>query len=431
MTKTLSEDQQQALLQQLIQMQEPIHFKAEPQKRRSKVLTNLRQLPLVSDIGHHIAESGVEVTHLSEIEGVFRHTEHTAKSLSSGFHLAALVFGVIDFVRIPAIYLSSWMMGESIPVSLSKNARWFYASALIGLAITALAVPVAAMPIALAGAFLGLGVSLLSLGKFYYRKIQLQEELIKVMQELAEKGKVLSSLQKEASETESHLRQAFDEGDVEKIKTLSAGVIVMQQEFDTLKAQLQILHGHKAVIEKKQLKRRTLGFVDKVIGVGLASLTVIGVVLSLFSPPVGVGILAASAIAGGAYILGRATYPIAKKWWQGRSEKLESTSEKKEIPPSMKNEHESFDSTEENKPFEEMNRNFTEPEKIHESTSDFMQQLGLKETILPHEQIQENDKLVIHRGQRSLQEALADLKHTNAETCPEEEDSREGEAIHL
>ncbi|ETO92243.1 hypothetical protein [Legionella oakridgensis] len=425
MNKIRSEEQQQVLLQQLLHMQKPVSFKPTAPKQRSVITAGLKRMPVVAEIGHHVAESGIEVTHFSELEGAFTHAEHAAKSLSNGFHLAALAFGIINFVRIPAIYLFSWMLGETIPVSLSKNVRWLYSSILVGLAVTALAAPVAAVPIALAGALLGLGASLLGLGAFYYRKMQLREELENITHEIAEKEQALAALQKEALDKERHLRQAFDAGEDETIKQLHMDVMLMQQEFDELKIKLQQLHDNQSVLEKKQLKRGTLGFVDRILGVGLASLAVIGVALSLFFPPVGAGILAISAMAGSVYVLGRITYPLIKKWL-GTGEPLQSTSAKDDRIPAA-NTDESLSFEEKINRSEAMQDNVTEIERVHESTADLIQQLGfaaIEEKLKP-------EHLASHEDKKS---SRADLKNRISSFSikeEEEEDSREGESVHL
>lgn len=82
-----------------------------------------------------------------------------AQAAGNGFQWAGLGLALIDFFRIPLIYLAALLIGQKPPITLNKNARWLYSTVLLVLTIISLTVPAAAPPIALVTAILGFGCS--------------------------------------------------------------------------------------------------------------------------------------------------------------------------------------------------------------------------------------------------------------------------------
>lgn len=300
-------------------------------KERSKLILALKFLPLLTGIGNNVIGIGSAIAQLIAIEksisNALRATSHT---IADSFQYAGIAFAALDFIRIPALYLSSWMLGEKSPVTLSKNARWLYAGILLGLAITALAVPAAAAPIALLTGVMGLGVSIFSMAWFFQRRQEVRQELNKINKAIKGENAKLKTLQEQAKEYESKLQEAIKAKNKEVIQEYTAKIEKLHQAFASQKEKLQNLHERKEKYEKKKLKRGMGGLADKTVGVGLSALALIGLVTYLYFPPAGLGILLAGAAIGTLYIVARVTYPLIKNFAAWIREKISAPTSKEE-----------------------------------------------------------------------------------------------------
>ena len=87
----------------------------------------------------------------------------------------------------------------------------------------------------------------------------------------------------------------------------------------------------KAVLEKHS----TSALMDKGVGLAVAAIILVGVTLSLFFPPLGMGILAGGAMIGVAYIFSRFALPLIKHLFaKKRVEVIDSSVELTTIPQS-------------------------------------------------------------------------------------------------
>jgi gas vesicle protein len=306
----LAEDSLEEILQKLRAMQQPMEWTVPALKQRHSVLAALKRIPLFSKFGEGLTKMGDSVTDFGHADGLFNHAQSVGDSLAKGFTIGRLVFGAIDFIRIPLTYFAAWQLGQEIPMSASKNARFLYASILLGLSITALALPPLAPFIAIATATLGLGVSLFTLGRFFYHRHKLKEELKTAKEELEVKEHEFSILQERAAQIERSLAQAVESNDEQAIAELKKQAAALSPEYEAVKNETQALKHQIINFERKLEKKGAGALLDKTIGVALSSVALIGITLSLFFPPIGLGILVGAAGAGLLYLVGRVTAPL-------------------------------------------------------------------------------------------------------------------------
>ncbi len=297
-------------------MNEKIEFKPTLPVKRKGILAVLYWLPEFTGFGRNVTGTATLLTRWGQIKGTFEHAINTAKSLLNSFMYSGFALAIVDFIRVPVIYLAAWQLGESAHVTATKNVRLFYAGLSLGLSVTALAIPVAAPPIAIISATLGVLVSIISLAKFFYRRHQVAKELVQKNVELDDLKNEFALLQKESAEKELSLQAAISQNDCEHINQLFGAVDELQLRFDEKKGKLQALYDQQYKLEQKQSKRGMSLFFDKVLGVSLSSSALIGVTVSLFFPPTGLAILAVSAGLGTLYIIGRMTYPVFQGLFQ-------------------------------------------------------------------------------------------------------------------
>ncbi|MDI9819063.1 MULTISPECIES: hypothetical protein [unclassified Legionella] len=303
------EIRKQRLLQGLQSMQQKPDFKPQPLSENSVFLALLNKVPLLSGFLRNIDNSGKSLSKLAIVHG---HVTHATKVAGSGFQWGSLGLAIIDFVRIPIIYLAASLLrseGQKSPITLSRNARLLYSSVLLGLTITAIAVPALAAPIAVVAASLGFATSVFLLGKHFYDRAQLKKALNKIPAEIADKEAELTDLQVKAAGLERTIKEGnanFNEMETE-FKDL-------EQRFRAKAKEIQELYDKQLHLQQKLEKMNSGKVADRCMAIGLSALAVIGVGLALAFPPIGLGIVAGSAVLGGAYVIGRLALPLVSKF---------------------------------------------------------------------------------------------------------------------
>lgn len=310
---------------QLKAIQKGFTFKKE--REIAKTTAFIRDhLPLAAKLGGSATSTAKTISNLASANS----------PIGKGFGWASFAFSMFDFIRIPALYLSSWINGEKDQITASRNIRFTYASVLMGLSIAALADPVAAVPIAIATSALGMAASIVTFTRFFTRRAKYTKEIKEINLQLDEKNKVLEDIQKHAKQKEAELQAALAVGDKLTIAKLEEEIPALHKNYKETCTHLQALTARRQVVEVKIKKYGSARLLDKSVGVGLASLALAGVTLSLFFPPLG-GILVASAtIAGFAYLTGRVLAPYLTSFFNWIGNKFKSSTPKEEIADSPK-----------------------------------------------------------------------------------------------
>lgn len=276
--------------QQLEKMLEPISFVPNPPPPDALTIALLEKVPLLSGFLRNVDGTGVSLSKLAYIQG-----NQEAARVTSAFRLAAIVIALIDFIRIPLIYLAAWLLGQKLPITLSQNAKWLYSAVVFGLTLASVLAPAAlGIFITLITASLALIVSVITLVKHFYDRQQTQKELIQIGERIVQAETDLHNIQQEAKKLADQLSAPEPEA-ANCIGRLGE----LQGKLDAKKQEIQQLYDKQ--FEQTQILE-ALGWdnvLDKTIGLILAAITVIGVALAIFFPLLGWGIFAASAIAGG------------------------------------------------------------------------------------------------------------------------------------
>ncbi|CEG58769.1 hypothetical protein [Legionella fallonii] len=316
-------------------MQEKIQIKANPPEEKAFIQRLLtKKIPFLSGFLQSLKSTGSSITSL--LIKVQDSSSHALQGANAGFQYIGLGLAAINFVRIPLIYLSAFIVGEKPPFTLSTGANWAYSAVLLGLTLAALLVPVAAPPIAILMASMGLVAGVVSLGNMIYQRYKLQKSLKNINADIEEKEAVLDSIQQQARTLEEQLTSLDKE---DKNYQTKAGEIckkidALERQYESTKNELQGCHDKKLLDEKTLSGMGSAAFMDKGVGIVLSSIAVIGLVLSLFFPPVGLGLVAASAGLGTLYVVGRVAAsvigPLLAPHLKKLGEKFANTSENTE-----------------------------------------------------------------------------------------------------
>lgn len=314
----------------LKQMQGELKYDLNPIKQQSLLEAAAKKIPMLSKFLRKLDSTGDAVVKVGE-QVDFLHDTKATESISHGFHFGGIAMAAFDFLRIPLIYLAAFILKEKIPLTLNNNAKWLYAGIVLGLSITALAAPVTAPVIAFVIAGISLVASSFLLGKILYEQYQLNRQSKRLQKELRSELNEMDLIQQDATHLEKSLGEAHDE---EHIAVIYQEIAVLKERFDSQKECIEAIKNKQLQLEQKKQSIKTTQVMDRSIGILLAALSIIGLVLALYFPPIGLGILAGVAIAGGAYVVARITFPLVKmmiNWITGKFKAAEVIEEEKQL----------------------------------------------------------------------------------------------------
>lgn len=205
------------------------------------------------------------------------HHASTLKSVGTGFAGASIALHGLDFLRIPAIYLASFILGRKVPFTLKNNAKWLYAASLLALSIAALAVPAVAPFIGIAAASLAVAVGAFTLARHFYRKREIKKELADIKAEIKKAENELEDLKN--SQVEKALDDAIEKASLkfsstgpEMLKELSEAIEAAEKRLAILKAD-EALKDDKDELQALKLIKRNLEALDEKIQAGKNSLS--------------------------------------------------------------------------------------------------------------------------------------------------------------
>ena len=234
------------------------------------------------------------------------HASLNSEAIAHGFHVGSVIIAALDFVRIPLMYLSAYVLKEKIPFTINNHARLLYSSIILGLGIAMLAAPLTAPVIAFVLTGIALVVGSFLLGKTLYERYQLSRASRQNKKALEIEEKEMDSIKDRAEFLKDLLIQTNDK---EYFSEIHVEISMLQERFESQKYTIETLR-NKGLQLKEQIKQvHMTQVINRSIGVGLAAISILGLVLALFFPPVGLGILTGAAIAGGVFVFVRIVVP--------------------------------------------------------------------------------------------------------------------------
>ncbi|STY28034.1 coiled-coil protein [Legionella wadsworthii] len=235
-------------------------------------------------------------------------------SLKFGLNIGAIVLSSLDFFLIPAIYLSCYLLDGKAPISWSNNARWLYSALLLALTITALCVPAIAVAIAFTTASFSLALSIFligqTLGKWY--GLFKEKKTIKKLRRHAELE--MEDIQLEAALIHQDLKKINTEQELFKV---CEQIAFLEERSIKQKELLMKLSLKETKLGKKIKKTGFLPLLDKSVGLSLSILGMVGLIVSLYFPMAGLGIITAVSVISLLYLIARFALPLIQsvgKW---------------------------------------------------------------------------------------------------------------------
>ncbi|KTC87986.1 coiled-coil protein [Legionella drozanskii LLAP-1] len=286
---------------QALEMQKPFSFVLTPLPEDALAMALLEKVPFLSGFLRSIDGTGVAVSKLAYIKG-----NELAGEISSGFRVAGVIIALVDFIRIPLMFLAAWLLNRPLPVTLSHTGRWLYSTVVLGLALAGVLAPITVAPfIALAAGCLAFAVSVFVFVKHFYDRYQTKQALRQSIIDIDKAESKLRVLLREAQQLSILLHDP-------KEKTNYPYYVIqlkpLQEKLERRKEKLQSLYDKQ--FENLQFMNELgwSGVRDKTVGMAIAMAGVIGLALALFFPHIGLVLFAISAAASGVYIIGLVTY---------------------------------------------------------------------------------------------------------------------------
>jgi hypothetical protein len=300
------------LLQEIL---EPLSYNL---KKPSQKESLLKKLPFISRLIKSTGGLGGSALQFGSSVSFLQSSGST--SLAAGFNWASLGFAIFDFILIPLIYLSAFILKEPVPFKLSTNAKWLYAALVLGLSIAALALPAIASILGLVIGSLVLSVSVFLLAKTLVKRDALSKELKSLEQEISTEEQEMADIQDKGYLLQGELQKAQTN---EEVQALKQKIIQLHQLFLFTKEKVQTLKERELAVTEKIKHLGAIHIVDRVVGITFTAGAVTGLALSLVFPYIGLTIVAAVSIASFTYLLGRAAMSLAK-WVKNKWEASES-----------------------------------------------------------------------------------------------------------
>lgn len=265
------------------------------------------------------------------------------------------------------MYLTAYLLKQQVPFNLSNNLRWAYSGMLLTLTLTAFALPVTAPVIGFVLASIGVVASTFFLAKLFYQRSKLTQEDRALQRQINHIENSMASIQAEANLLESQLNKA---GEEHEVIAVIQEISLLHECYQSDKKSLETLYDQRM---KQQQLIAQLSF-NKVLLRGmslfLACASVVGLVLALFFPPVGLGILAAVALTSASMILARVFTPIVHAMAGWLTQKLSAAPHYEPLKQEPNNEQENTltSSREEEAPLVDERRQSSS----HDSTTDVL-----------------------------------------------------------
>lgn len=302
----LSKKNNKAFYIKLLNNMQRIQYDIEPLSEETLLDLAAKHIPIISKFLQSVGSSGSALIQAGEQVKLIQPTP-LVQSATSGFQFAALILAIGDFIRIPIIYLISFILNKEVPFNLTNNAAWAYSAVLLTLAVIALAVPTAAPVIAFVGAGISLAVSVFTLTMVLVKNYQLNSEMKQIRKELQHEENEMALIQEEAARLESVLKETKEE-DLDEDIYLE--IKVLEERFKNQKKVIEDLKNKEFHLGQEIKQVGLMKIIDRGLGVGLAALSLVGLVVAVFNPPVGLGIIAGSAVFGTSYLVVRVATPL-------------------------------------------------------------------------------------------------------------------------
>lgn len=290
----------QSLLNEALLFNKTVVHVEEPLENDGLVLIVLNQIPLLNALMKRLNSASSAVSDLIKKNGI---ATDAVLNINKVNPFVGIALNLIDFLQIPLIYLSAYMLGQKSPITLTNNARWLYATVLLALCVIGVLLPVTAPFVAISSAGLGCFAGIFILTKLWQGYAKDKQSYIQLHEKIDNSpyGNLVLLC--------SEMKNALDNPLANRLKIESLSLELESSIQQCKVRQHEIQEWLKQINFLEQKMNIESEVLDNSIGIILALTAVAGTVVSLFFPPIGLIILLTAASTGAAYVVTRLAKP--------------------------------------------------------------------------------------------------------------------------
>ena len=203
-----------------------------------------------------------------------------------------LVFGILNFIQTPILYIYSRIKNKENPITPSGAATFAYTTTSLVLTVLALLVPAVAPTLGLIGVFIGGIAALTHLFNLIHNYNEAKYLNPLINEKIDEKKEMIAELKAKLTDKSIELERS----PIKRIRVLEE----IGQELRKNQKELEALISEKKANDKTITDFKN-GAMDKSIGLLLACVTIVGAIVSLVFPPAGMIIAGVAALTGAVY----------------------------------------------------------------------------------------------------------------------------------
>lgn len=222
---------------------------------------------------------------------------------AQAFSIASFVINVVDFLLIPLGYIYKLVKKEPVPFNKANNIRWALASISLGLAITSMMFPPAALGIAITTAAITLTISTITFVQFFYHRHNIKRAREAVKQCLREVKALIIADQEEAYRIRKDIRISMnsDKPQITVIDELNEKLQAVNRRFADHTETFKELAREKKALDIAHHQHRSYAEIgSNVVKLLLSGMVIAGAILiaNPVTAPIAIGLAAGAAVIG-------------------------------------------------------------------------------------------------------------------------------------
>lgn len=218
--------------------------------------------------------------------------------------LGKFYFNGIALIAVPFIMLAYFLAGEKIPFTLSNGIRLTYYGILLALVITSYAFPPAGLAISFVLAGVTFATSLLNVGRTAYSRYQITRQQRQNTRLLNEVSENMRAIQQEADALMADTNLVDDDS----LHNMITKLFELEENFAIEKEYLASLAAKNILFKQQMNDLGGFHIFDRGMVVLFSTGTLVGAIVSLFFPVIGVSILSGVALVSAGYLVARFAY---------------------------------------------------------------------------------------------------------------------------
>lgn len=294
----------------------PEEFIPEPITEQHKLFNLFNRLPFFTSLTNSFSAVGKVLANLLLVIGK---ANVGVVQMGKAFGVSGIIADGFNFLRIPFLLLSCYILGVKPPLTLSNSLKMAYTATVFGLGLAALLVSPLVSPYFTFAVIVLTALSCFtSFVYIFYQRNKLNNSLFILNNNIAQGYCELNAIKQNAASLDVN----------------SDNIQELFKRFQDKRNEMQYWSNERLFHEKKLKARDTINIVDKGVSAGLSLLAFVGAAVFTLSPAVGLIMIGSSGASGFLYVLCRGIITATRSLFNRQTNEAE---EKPEIQQSNEN----------------------------------------------------------------------------------------------